>query len=226
MAVVLETPRLVALRRRDPLYRSVTMVALTTCGAMGWRPTIIGEEHIPAAGPAVIAVNHVGYLDFVFVGFAARRRHRFVRFMAMQEAFNHWLAGPLLRGMRHIPVDRKGDAGAALDGAIQALRGGEIVGIHPEGKVNRSLVLGPGKTGAARMALATGAPLIPAAVWGTQRLLAKGAKRRLPRNVPVTVCLGAPLDPAEAEDPSELTEQLMNGISALWRDAVTTYPQS
>jgi len=225
MAVVLETPRLMAPKRREPLYRFITMVAQTACGAMGWRPTIIGDEHIPAAGPAVIAVNHVGYLDFVFVGLAARRRRRLVRFMAMQEAFNHWLAGPFLRGMGHIPVDRKGDAGAALEGAIQALRGGEIVGVHPEGKVNSSMVLGPVKTGAARMAMATGAPLIPAAIWGTQRLLAKGAKRRLPRNVPVTVFLGAPLDPAEAESPGELTEKLMDGIRLLWRDAVVTYPQ-
>jgi 1-acyl-sn-glycerol-3-phosphate acyltransferase len=75
------------------------------------------------------------------------------------------------------------------------------------------------------MAMATGAPLIPAAIWGTQRLLAKGAKRRLPRNVPVTVFLGAPLDPAEAESPGDLTERLMDGIRLLWRDAVVTYPQ-
>ena len=226
MAVV-EATRVLESRskRRDPLYRSVTAVALATCGAMRWRPTIIGEEHIPAAGPGVIAVNHVGYLDFVFVGFGARRRHRLVRFMAMQEAFNHWLGGPLLRGMRHIPVDRKGDPAAALDGAIEALRSGEIVGIHPEGAVNASMSLGPCKTGAARMALATRAPLIPAAVWGSHRLLAKGVRPRLPRNVPVTVSFGAPIDPTDDESPVDLTERLRHGISELWRDAILSYPQ-
>lgn len=223
MAVV-DLAQLAEPRQRDALYRSVTLVASSICAAMGWRPTIIGEEHIPSAGPGIIAANHVGYLDFVFVGFAARRRKRLVRFMAMKEAFDHAVGGPLLRGMRHIPVDRSGNPGAALEGAIAALGHGEIVGIHPEGAVNRSEQLRRCKTGAARMALLTGAPLIPAAVWGTHRLLARGARRRFPRHVPITVAIGPPLHPALGEDPAELTRRLEIRMGELWRDAILSYP--
>src|SRR4051794_11783969 len=96
--------------------------ALATFRVMGWdvRPT--GLEHIPARGPAIIAANHIGYLDFVFLGLGAHRRGRLVRFMAMKEAFGHWLGGPLLRNMRHIPVDREVDPQDSLRLAVGALR--------------------------------------------------------------------------------------------------------
>lgn len=203
------------------MYRTVVGFALATRALMRWDLEVWGEEHIPTSGPAVIASNHIGNLDFVFLGFGAHRRHRLVRFMAMQEAFDHWLGGPLLRGMRHIPVDRRGDAAAAYVGAVRALEAGEIVGIHPEARINRSLVPGPGKTGAARMAQETGAPLIPAAVWGSQRILAPGARPRFPRRVPIAVRFGPPLETNGATDCEERTEALMDRIRELWAAAVS-----
>src|SRR5438093_11408506 len=107
---------------------------------MRWDVVVSGERFIPAEGPAVLASNHVGHMDFVFLGFAARRRGRLLRFMAMQEAFDHWLGGPLLRGMRHIPVDRKGNASASLRPAVRALEDGEVIGIHPEGRVSATSI--------------------------------------------------------------------------------------
>jgi 1-acyl-sn-glycerol-3-phosphate acyltransferase len=202
------------------VYRTVIGVALATRALMRWELEVSGEEHIPTSGPAVIASNHIGNLDFVFLGFGAHRRQRLVRFMAMQEAFDHWLGGPLLRGMRHIPVDRRGDAAAAYQGAVRALEAGEIVGIHPEARINRSLVPGPGKTGAARMAQETGAPLIPAAVWGSQRILAPGARPRFPRRVPIAVRFGPPLETDAAADCEERTDVLMDRIRDLWAAAV------
>ena len=187
---------------------------------MRWDVTVEGEHHIPESGPAVISANHIGNLDFVFLGIAARQQGRLVRFMAMQEAFDHWLAGPLLRAMRHIPVDRGGDTATAYALARRALDRGEIVGLHPEGKINRSLVPGHGKTGAARLALETGAPLIPAAVWGSQRILAPGLRPRFPRGVPITVHVGTPLEPAAAPRCEDLTEALMSRIRTLWASAV------
>lgn len=202
---------------REPLYDTVVRAALLTSKAMRWEVAVSGEEHIPATGPAVIASNHVGYLDFVFLGMAAHPRGRLVRFMAMREAFDHWLGGPLLRGMKHIPVDRRGDPAPAFDQAVRALEAGEVLGIHPEGRINPSVARMPGKSGAARMALATGAPLIPAAVWGSQRLLAPRARRKFPRNVAISVRVGPPVEFEGSTTPGELTERLMDRIHDLWR---------
>jgi 1-acyl-sn-glycerol-3-phosphate acyltransferase len=206
--------------RPEPLYRSIVTLAVATCKVMRWDLTVEGEHHIPRLGPAVIASNHIGALDFVFLGFAGHSRGRLVRFMAKQEAFDHWLAGPLLRGMRHIPVDRVGDPAAAYRRAIRALGDGEVVGIHPEGKINRTLVPTSGKTGAARMALATGAPLIPAAVWGSHRLISPRQGRGLMRKVTIAVQVGAPLVVEPGIEADDLTDRLMGRIRGLWSDAV------
>ena len=181
-------------RSPEPLYRSVIGLARATFRAMDWTVSIEGAEHVPLDGPAIIAANHLSYLDFLFLGLAADRRRRFVRFMAIRSAFDHPVGGPLLRGMHHIPVDRERDPLRAFDTAIEALRRGEVVGLHPEGRIRRSGTQLPGKTGAVRMARETGAPLIPAAVWGTQALLQPGARRRLPRHVAIAVRLGPALE--------------------------------
>jgi 1-acyl-sn-glycerol-3-phosphate acyltransferase len=211
---------------REPLYRAVTAAAIAVRTIRRWTLTVTGAEHIPTAGPAIIASNHIGFLDFVFLGLAARERDRLVRFMTIQEAFRHWLAGPLLRGMHHIPVDRGGgNAAAALDHALRALEAGEVVGLHPESRISRSLVPQAGKTGAARMALQTGAPLIPAAVWGTQRLMPRGRKPKYPRNVAITVELGPPLEVDASGECVEVTERLMGRIVELVDSAISANPQ-
>ncbi|MFN2543192.1 MAG: lysophospholipid acyltransferase family protein [Actinomycetota bacterium] len=211
---------------REPVYRTVVAAALAWIRAMGWKVVVSGEEHVPKTGPAIIASNHVGYLDFVFLGVAARERGRLVRFMAMQEAFGHWLGGPLLRGMHHIPVDRsKGQGAAALSNALRALEAGEVIGLHPESRISRTLRPGAAKSGAARMAIASGAPLIPAAVWGTQRLLARGRRPRLPRGVAITVKLGPPIEVDGSDDAGEVTTRLMDRIGELVDAAMISNPQ-
>jgi 1-acyl-sn-glycerol-3-phosphate acyltransferase len=171
-------------------------LAPLTFKVMDWRVSMDGTEHVPLEGPAIIASNHLSHLDFVFLGLAAHQRRRFVRFMAILSAFEHPVSGPLLRGMHHIPVDREHDPARAFDIAVQALRRGEVVGLHPEGRIRPSAVRLPGRTGAVRMARETGAPLIPAAVWGTQPFLKPGARRKFPRDVAVAVQMGSalPLD--------------------------------
>lgn len=218
--------------RHDPLYRSVIGIALTTFRAMDWKVSIEGEEHVPTRGPAVIAANHVSYLDFLFVGLAAHRRDRLVRFMAIRSAFDHPLSGPLLRGMRHIPVDRENDPVRALEASIDALRQGEVVGLHPEGKIRRSSARPPGKTGAVRMALETGAPLIPAAVWGTQAFLQPGVHPRFPRHVAISVRLGPALELDERTSLADSTVDLLERITeleqrcALGEGAIRSVPSS
>jgi 1-acyl-sn-glycerol-3-phosphate acyltransferase len=209
----------------DPVYRPVVMAALGAFRVMGWDVRTTGLKHIPATGPAIIAANHIGYLDFMFLGMGAHRRGRLVRFMAMKEAFGHWLGGPMLRGMHHIPVDREGDAKASIGLAVQALRGGEVVGIHPEGGMSKSFVPAPGKSGAARMAIESGAPLVPAAVWGSQRIMATGRTPKWPRDVVVTVSFGEPVDAGPGRDPQDVTASLMERISAQVDRAARSYPQ-
>ena len=98
---------------------------------------------------------------------------RLVRFMAKKAVFDHKISGPLMRGMHHIPVDRKAGAGA-YDEALAALRAGEVVGVFPEATISQSFEVKQLKTGAARMALAAGVPIVPVTIWGTQRLWTKG----------------------------------------------------
>jgi 1-acyl-sn-glycerol-3-phosphate acyltransferase len=207
------------------VYRPVIGVALTLFKVMRWNVITTGVEHVPLTGPAVIATNHVGYLDFVFVGYAARKRRRLVRFMAKQEVFEHKIAGPLMRNMKHIPADRFGQAGAAVERSIEAAKRGEVVGMFPEGTISRSFVPRLGKTGAARIAIEAGAPLIPGAVWGTQRILTKGRPKNFERRVTMTVDLGEPIPQAPGDDPAAVTERLMARIGEMVSVAERRYPQ-
>lgn len=194
--------------------------------SMGWKVTVNGAENLPATGAAILAINHAGYLDFVFSAWASVfERRRWVRFLAKKEVFEHRFAGPLMRGMKHIPVDRRGDPARALDLAIDALRRGEVIGTFPEATINRSFVPARGKTGTVRMAQASGAPVIPVAVWGAHRILTKGRPRNFQRGVAILVNIGQPLEFSPDEHPQDATERLMDAIRALLDDAQKRYPQ-
>jgi 1-acyl-sn-glycerol-3-phosphate acyltransferase len=209
----------------EPVYRPVVGLALSIFRVMDWRIMVTGSENIPTSGPAVIATNHIGYLDFVFIGAGAREQKRLVRFMAKQEIFKHRIAGPLMRGMKHIPADRFGQAGVAIDHSIAALKRGEVVGMFPEGTISRSFVPAEGKTGAARIAIEAGAPLIPGAVWGTQRILTKGRPKNFQRKLAITVDFGAPVPYEPGDDPRVVTKELMERIASLADFASKRYPQ-
>lgn len=209
----------------EAVYTPVVAFARTLFAAMRWRITVRGGEHIPAAGPAVLASNHIGYLDFAFLGYGAWQRGRFVRFMAKKEVFDHWLSGPLMRGMGHLPVDRFGAAREAMCTAVRALGRGEIIGLFPEGTISRSFVPAPAKTGAARIAMEAGVALIPSAVWGSQRILTKGRPANLQRRLAITVVYGAPLAYTVAEDPAEVSRRLMREITSLVDEAARVYSQ-
>lgn len=208
----------------EPVYRPVIGLALALFKSMAWRISTSGTEHIPLSGPAVIATNHVGYLDFTFVGYAARERKRLVRFMAKQEVFEHPIAGPLMRGMKHIPADRFGRTELAIERSVDAVQNGEIVGMFPEGTISRSFVPRIGKTGAARIAMKAGAPLIPGAVWGSQRILTKGRPKNFERGVDISVDFGPPLEYGDGDDPQSVTDALMVRITELVSIAEKRYP--
>lgn len=184
----------------------------------------VGSEHIPVRGPAVLAANHVGYLDFAFVALAPPAPRRRIRYVVRRDVFAHPVAGPLLRSLRQIEAAPPGGGGATLDRAVELLQQGEVVGIHPEGTISPSFHPRPARTGTVRIAAAAGAPIIPVAVWGSHRLLTKWRPRNLQRGVAVRVHYGAPMH-VTGDDPVAETTQLMDRIRALLTTAWETYPQ-
>jgi len=181
----------------EPVYGTLIKLARLTWRLQGLRFTVIGVENLPATGGAVIAINHTGYLDFTFAGLPAYQQGlgRKVRFMAKQEVFDNKITGPLMRGCRHIPVDRASGA-ASFDAAVQNLKAGEFVGVYPEATISRSFEIKEFKSGAARMAIAADAPIIPHIVWGAQRIWTKDHPKKLLRpKVPIAVAVGEPILP-------------------------------
>jgi 1-acyl-sn-glycerol-3-phosphate acyltransferase len=192
--------------------------------ALGLDVRSIGHEHIPAEGPAVLASNHIGYLDFAFVCLAPPSPRRPLRFMARKEFFDHPVGGFLLRRLGQIPVDVHGDPMAAAEIATDALRRGELVGLHPEGTISPSFVPRRAKSGAVRLADAAGVPIVPVAVWGTQRLLTKGRSPDLTRGAAVVVRYGEPFRPS-GRTAMVRSQELMERITGLLAQTQAGYPQ-
>ena len=189
----------------EPVYSSVIGFARGVFAMQGLRFTILGEDNVPRSGGAVMAVNHTGYFDFAYAGLAAQKSGRLVRFMAKDGVFSHPVSGPLMRGMKHIPVDRTAGS-TSYAAAVQALRAGEIVGVFPEATISRSFELKEFKTGAARMAAEAGVPILPVVIWGSQRVWSKGLPRRLGRTgVPILISVGEPIPVAADADPEAVT---------------------
>ena len=208
---------------RDLVYPPVVAAAKLAFRGLGIRFDITGGENIPRSGGAVMAINHVSYLDFTFAGLAADPAGRFVRFMAKKEVFDHRVSGPLMRGMRHIPVDRTGAAADSYRAAVEALQAGEIVGVFPEATISEAWELKEFKTGAVRMALEAGVPLLPVVLWGGQRIYTKSRRPDLTRGTHVRIVVGAPFTPGNEVDPLTGTAELKARMQALLDEARTTY---
>ena len=208
---------------KDWVYRAVIRTALGLFRVLGFRFTIEGAEHVPDTGGAVVVSNHVSYFDFMFVGLAAHPKRRLVRFMAKQAVFDNRVSGPLMRGMHHIPVDRS--AGAAAYGvAVRALQAGELVGVFPESTISRSFQLREIKSGAARMAVEAGVPVLPVVTWGGQRVWTAGRRPEWHRRVPVTLRIGDPIPVTASTTAAGLTEQLRTTLIELTEQVQKEYP--
>ncbi len=193
---------------------------------LGLRFTFSGHENIPTKGGAVLAINHIGYLDFALTGTAALPVKRYVRFMAKKEIFQNKLAGPLMRGMHHISVDRSNGT-ASFVTALRALRSGEIIGIFPEGTVSVSFEIKELKSGAVRLAMGAGVPVIPTIVWGSQRIWTKGVKRNLRKqNIPVTVAFGKPMYFEKGDDADAGEKALREIMIEMLHEVQRNYPDS
>jgi len=139
--------------------------------------------------------------------------------------FDNRVAGPLMRGMHHIAVDRSAGAGSYAD-AVRALTRGEVVGIFPEATISRSFTLKETKSGSARMAFEAKVPVVPVGLWGTQRLWTKGLPKNFrQRGIAITILVGEPLHPADFDGPDALARELRTRLAALVERAQREYPQ-
>lgn len=176
-----------------------------------------GTEHIPRSGGVIVAANHLSHADPLVFAHFVHDQGRSVRFLAKHELFEVPVFGRFISGAGQIPVRRRTrTAGVALDAAEAAIGRGECLVIYPEGTITRDPALWPmaGKTGVARVALATGCDVVPAAQWGAQEILAPYAKklRLFPRKT-IRVAAGPPVDLSEFHG-HELTSRLLKQATA------------
>lgn len=194
----------------DRTYRAVN--ALGRLGLRALDVTVVphGLEHLPTSGPVILAANHVSYLDFIVIEKAAVDRGRYVRFMTRHDV---WKPGPIawaMDRMGHIPVDRAMPVAAYLQ-ARRHLRRGEAVGVFPEAGISYSFTVRGLMRGAVALARETGAPLVPVATWGAQRIFTVGVPEPPPdltRGRRVDVVFGEPLPVPPTADLVTVTQQL------------------
>ncbi len=202
-AVCLVKPPMIALTRRD------------------WR----GWEHIPAEGGVILAVNHVSHADPFTTAHYVYDSGRWPQFLGKESVFRIPLAGRILHWCKQIPVHRgTADAVKALDAAVDAVRQGACVVIYPEGTTTKEPELWPmrGKTGVARLALATGAPVIPVATWGPEKIFDPRTKKvRLLPKIPVSLWAGPPVDLSKwagAEPTGAVLNEMTDAVMLRLRD--------
>ncbi|GAB2625052.1 1-acyl-sn-glycerol-3-phosphate acyltransferase [Paractinoplanes abujensis] len=190
------------------------------------RRTWLNSDNIPRSGGVIIASNHVSHFDPVVVGYYIFSAGRWPRFLGKASLWKVPLLGGFLRKVQQIPVERGSvEAVKSLDVLVEALRQGGVVVIYPEGTTTREPDLWPmrGKTGAARLALLTGAPVVPVANWGAEQIFdPRTSKLRFRPRVPVTVTSGKPVDLSKWQGSTptravleEMTEAIMRDISGL-----------
>ena len=205
------------------LYTGIIGFARTMFKVQGLDLTVRGERHFPERGGAVVVINHTGYFDFVYGGIPARVHKRFIRYMAKVEVFDHKISGPIMRELKHIPVDRTAGK-ASFDEAVNRLRAGELVGVFPEATISRSFEIKEFKTGAVRMALAADVPIITVTLWGSQRVWTKGLPKKLLRpKVPIMMEVGAPMKAYEPVE--ECTQEIRSRMQATLERMQQEYAQ-
>jgi 1-acyl-sn-glycerol-3-phosphate acyltransferase len=188
------------------------------------RPDVIGAEHIPASGPAILASNHLSVVDSIYLPLMVERP---VVFAAKSEYFTgtRWrdkAVGAYLRSTNQLSTDRAGAraAQAMLDSALDLLNSGELFGIYPEGTRSPDGRLYRGRTGIGYLALHSGAPVIPVAMIGTEHILPPG--HRIPRPGKIQIRIGEPLTfeeyldkPAGARQRRAVTDEVVQAIQKL-----------
>ena len=217
----------------EPWYRAAEL-ALRPPFQLWFNWRLEGLERVPTRGAAIVAGNHLSYIDPFAHGYFVVRAGRRPRFLAKQELFDAPFVGTVLRGARQISVERGTGDRSPLEDARRAVELGEVVVIYPEGTTTTTredFSPGRGKTGAVRLSLATRIPIVPVATWGGQFVWRKSGRQSLAFGRPIWVAAGEPFDPAarlegEADGPAlrALTDELMGEIARLLDDLRARYP--
>ncbi len=206
------------------MFYWVLKAVLTPMLRVVWRPWVEGAEHIPLDGPAILAGNHLSFLDSFFLPLVIPRR---VTFLAKSDYFTQggvkgWFKRVFFRGAGQIPIDRSGGKASegALGSGVRVLRQGRLLGIYPEGTRSPDGRLYRGKIGVARMALEAGAPVIPIAMIGTFEVQPPG--KIVPKIRRIGMRVGKPLDFSRYADMADdrvvlrsITDQIMYELMAL-----------
>jgi 1-acyl-sn-glycerol-3-phosphate acyltransferase len=215
----------VAVRKLGFWQRAAAAVVLPVMGVLT-RHTWTGQENVPPTGGVILAANHMSHFDPLVVAHFVWGAGRWPRFLAKASLWDVPVLGFLLRKTLQIPVERGSvEAVRSLDALVTALRQGGAVVIYPEGTTTKSPDLWPmrGKTGAARLALVTGAPVIPIGHWGAQQVFdVRTKKLTLRPRRPVTATAGKPVDLSRWEGAApgravldEMTDAIMTEIRDL-----------
>lgn len=215
-------------RKRGWAFTVAASILKPTLLAATSRTWIDGEK-IPASGGCIIAINHISHVDPLLSAHFVYDHGRLPRYLAKSGLFTNKYLGGFLKSAGQIPVERLSrNAIGAYDAAVKAVRAGECIIVYPEGTLTRDPDLWPmkGKTGAARIALATGCPVIPVGQWGAQDVLPPYTKtpHLVPRkNIVMKAGDPVPLDdlvagPHNAEATAQATERIMAAITGLVED--------
>ena len=198
----------------EPWYRLTIALGRVAMRGLDLTTRVRGEEHVPTAGPALLASVHVSYPDFLFLGQAALARGRHVRFLSRHDVWRVPGVGAAMTGMRHVPVDREAPAAAYLR-ARRLLEEGEVVCGFPEAGISYSFTVRSLMRGVAALARETGVPVVPTVLWGSQRIASvgipvdgRGPGIDLRRGRTVDVRFGTPMPVAPGDDLVETTREL------------------
>lgn len=207
------------------MFYAFAKVVVGTLVRLIWNPTITGEERIPRKGPVILASNHVSYADTVVMPMQVSRA---VHFLGKSDIFKggsplNQVFALVLRGLHVMPVDRSGGAASrsAIEGGLTVLGEGKVLGIYPEGSRSPDGRLHRFKTGTARFALATGAPVVPVAMVDTFE--AHRGRKMFPHRRPqMRVVMGEPIDVAALAEAFEGLEEgrLLRAVTEVIRERV------
>jgi 1-acyl-sn-glycerol-3-phosphate acyltransferase len=222
-----------SVRRPEPWYR-FAVTALRPPVSLWFNWHFEGLENVPREGPLLVACNHISYFDPLAHGLMMLKAGRRPRFFAKQELYGNWLLRNVLEGAKQIKVERGSGSATPVQSAVAALKRGEAVMIYPESTITRNPDHTPmqGKTGVARLTLATEVPVLPVAVWGSQAVWQREGKGSLAFGRPIWLKAGPPLDFSEYEgqqDDSEvlrtITGTVMDELTQLVNDLRARYPK-
>lgn len=217
------------------MYRTVILI-LVPFLRLFWRWRFLDLHHIPKDGPVIVASNHISYFDPLCLALCINSTGRVMRFFAKAELWKNPVLRFIFLRTKMIPVERGSGDGSPIVKAEEALAQGELVIVYPESTITKNLDLSPmqGKTGVARLALATGAPVYPVAVWGSHWIIPPGSKtlkRKGFRKV-IIMKVGEPLTFGDLvgrqDDPEvrrDVTDRVMKELDHLVRDLRTLHPR-